>query len=394
MDENTFWELLHQAKVNADQGEHDDQYEWNDAFCDFLYEALEARPLEDLIDFEYFFDVKLAVLTHYDIWGAGYCLNGGCSSDMFMDFRAWIISQGREVCEAVLANPDNLAQYVDRNEDREYDFESLWAVASAVYENRTGKEIPARPIPEELRGRKGEEWDFDDPAEFARRLPNLQHGFRNAEDWERCHDDVHQMCLYLKDESQEETYRGRGSRRTFLLLAAAIARRIWEQFAKPERQVVLTAEQVAEGQASEESLLQALDNLLAYRETESGKIPRSVAHHFGLPNIVPEIAMLVSYALRDFTEGRATQEDIASVKLTRDIMGNPFLDVTPSETWFSLDVRAIAQRIYDTQDFTDMPILADALEEAGCNNSYVLSHCRENIAHVRGCWVVDMVLGK
>ena len=55
----------------------------------------------------------------------------------------------------------------------------------------------------------------------------------------------------------------------------------------------------------------------------------------------------------------------------------------------------LAQRIYDTRDFSAMPILADALQDAGCDNADILSHCRDaSAAHVRGCWVVDLALGK
>ena len=51
--------------------------------------------------------------------------------------------------------------------------------------------------------------------------------------------------------------------------------------------------------------------------------------------------------------------------------------------------------MYDSRDFSLMPILADALQDAGCENEHILNHCRDTEAkHVRGCWVVDLVLGK
>jgi hypothetical protein len=50
--------------------------------------------------------------------------------------------------------------------------------------------------------------------------------------------------------------------------------------------------------------------------------------------------------------------------------------------------------MYDSRDFSVMPILADALQDAGCDNEDILSHCRGDGPHVRGCWVVDLVLGK
>jgi hypothetical protein len=56
---------------------------------------------------------------------------------------------------------------------------------------------------------------------------------------------------------------------------------------------------------------------------------------------------------------------------------------------------ALAGQMYESRDFANMPILADALEDAGCDNDAVLAHCRdEKATHVRGCWVVDLVLGK
>jgi hypothetical protein len=54
----------------------------------------------------------------------------------------------------------------------------------------------------------------------------------------------------------------------------------------------------------------------------------------------------------------------------------------------------MAQRMYDSRDFSDMPVLADALEEAGCTNADILAHCRGLGEHVRGFWVIDLLLGK
>jgi hypothetical protein len=51
--------------------------------------------------------------------------------------------------------------------------------------------------------------------------------------------------------------------------------------------------------------------------------------------------------------------------------------------------------MYESRDFGAMPILADALQDAGCDSNDILNHCRDaNATHVRGCWVVDFVLGK
>ena len=79
----------------------------------------------------------------------------------------------------------------------------------------------------------------------------------------------------------------------------------------------------------------------------------------------------------------------------RDIFGNPFRLVAFSPGWRTETAVALARQTYEGRDFGAMPILADALQDAGCDNDDILSHCRDaNQAHVRGCWVVDLVLGK
>jgi hypothetical protein len=80
--------------------------------------------------------------------------------------------------------------------------------------------------------------------------------------------------------------------------------------------------------------------------------------------------------------------------LLRDIIGNPFQHVTIDPTWRTGTVTKLAQAIYDERAFDRMPILADALEEAGCTDATILDHCRQPGEHVRGCWLVDLLLGK
>jgi hypothetical protein len=63
-------------------------------------------------------------------------------------------------------------------------------------------------------------------------------------------------------------------------------------------------------------------------------------------------------------------------------------------TWNDGTVIKIAQAIYNERAFERLPILADALEDAGCDNADILRHCREPGEHMRGCWVVDLLLGK
>jgi hypothetical protein len=78
-----------------------------------------------------------------------------------------------------------------------------------------------------------------------------------------------------------------------------------------------------------------------------------------------------------------------------DIFGNPFRPVAFNPRWQSTTAVGLAQSMYESRDFGAMPILADALQDAGCEDDAILSHCRDpKQPHVRGCWVVDLVLGK
>jgi hypothetical protein len=88
----------------------------------------------------------------------------------------------------------------------------------------------------------------------------------------------------------------------------------------------------------------------------------------------------------------------ARAKLLRDIFSPlPFRPIALNPAWLTWHdglLVSMAQRMYDSRKFSDMPILADALEEAGCTNQDILGHCRSGGEHVRGCWVVDALLGK
>src|SRR5262249_23709471 len=88
------------------------------------------------------------------------------------------------------------------------------------------------------------------------------------------------------------------------------------------------------------------------------------------------------------------QEEREQAVLIRDIFGNLFHPIILEPTWRIPQVVNLAQEIYDHRAFGRLPVLADALEEAGCDNAEILAHCREPGPHVRGCWVVDLILGK
>jgi hypothetical protein len=94
-----------------------------------------------------------------------------------------------------------------------------------------------------------------------------------------------------------------------------------------------------------------------------------------------------------------------AVQLLHEVFGNPFAPRRKRKTdprrgwafdkaWRTDTVLALAKQIYDEREFGTMPILADALQDAGCDNPDILEHCRGAGPHVRGCWVLDLVLEK
>jgi hypothetical protein len=107
-----------------------------------------------------------------------------------------------------------------------------------------------------------------------------------------------------------------------------------------------------------------------------------------------DITHLLSW-VRTSGRGDALREELAdSHRVILDIFGNPFRPVTLDPSWLTSTVDTLARLMYDAHDVSAMKILADALQDAGCDNADVLAHCRGPAPHVRGCWVIDLLLGK
>jgi hypothetical protein len=100
----------------------------------------------------------------------------------------------------------------------------------------------------------------------------------------------------------------------------------------------------------------------------------------------------IAYEVRRLTDASHEMSGIL-----RDIFGNPFRPVALDPawlTWNNATVPTIAHHIHHDRAYHDMPILADALEDSGCTDPDILTHCRGARPHVRGCWVIDLILGK
>ncbi len=201
--------------------------------------------------------------------------------------------------------------------------------------------------------------------------------------------------------------------RKFNLLACACLRLEWPLFTDPcARWAVETLERYADGEEARPALESALracqDAVFTFppRAGWSADAARLVLQEADDPRAA--LSAIASVSLKARADGGlvplpCSHDPESPIVLAhcetitaflRDIFGNPFRPVALDPAWRTPAVLSLAQAIYEDRAFEQLPILADALEEAGCASREVLDHCRGPGPHVRGCWVVDLVLGK
>jgi hypothetical protein len=207
-------------------------------------------------------------------------------------------------------------------------------------------------------------------------------------------------------EAMLEFVRARAKERKLRLFACACCRGIWGLLTDPRsRRGVETAERFADGMVGQEALAASeAEAEVAISRSASGEPldPASYAAWWttaGYEERVGEIAEQTSRWVEQAvaeTRGSAAcdTERKRQCGLLREIFGNPCRPASGDPAWPGATALALAQAIYEEQTFERMPVLADALEEAGCADAEILGHCRGPGPHVRGCWVVDLVLGK
>ena len=235
----------------------------------------------------------------------------------------------------------------------------------------------------------------------------------NEKEWLAC-EDPEQMLGFLRENASD---------RKIDLFRVAQCRTIWHLLTdERSRDVVITVERSADGLATVEERLNArraarlamieLRRSACVTQVEAGGEARQVVKEAFMDAAAAEVAYqsagagikgnVFSYfdaGLHDEQSIRLAQ-DAREELLTgtscicRDIFGNPFRPVTFDPAWRTDTAVALARSMYETRDFGAMPILADALQDAGCDSDDILNHCRGPGPHVRGCWVVDLVLGK
>jgi hypothetical protein len=193
--------------------------------------------------------------------------------------------------------------------------------------------------------------------------------------------------------------RAKASDRKLRLFAVACCRRIWHLLEdERSKKAAEVAEAYADGLATAEQLqfAEKANRNVAVHTKSRGAYDGAMAAHYAVYDS-PFAAAYEGSEEAASANWHATGDDterLVQCKLVCCIFVSPFRPVTLNPAWQTANVRAFAQAIYDDRAFERMPILGDALEDAGCDNADILTHCRQPGVHVRGCWVVDLVLGK
>jgi hypothetical protein len=232
-----------------------------------------------------------------------------------------------------------------------------------------------------------------DMSKTARRLRRLMP--RTEAEWLAC-DDPSPML---------EVLRAKASDRKVRLFAVGCCRlTLTDSAPDRSRHAVEIAERFADGLASKEELLRA--RTLAFyaaqqfscdRSRELGQIRRTLsASEMRLYFIAEAAHPYTPYRIGLLRHRLRWDHELMRIApvVLRDLIGNPFGPVAFDPCWRMQNVIGLALTIYDKRSFDRMPMLADALENSGCNDAEILNHCRNPGEHARGCWVIDHLLGK
>jgi len=172
MDEEQFWAIVQTAVDEA--GNDEDEY------LEVVKRELSKLSLKEMIGFRLRTDKLLYDSYTSEMWCAGYLMNGGCSDDGFEYFRLWVISRGRKVYEAAMANPDNLIDYIDDDDEMDFfEFELFWYVALEAFEEAVDAELYDYVDDDNFKTCEGNypnfefNWEEDDPESMQKLCPRL-----------------------------------------------------------------------------------------------------------------------------------------------------------------------------------------------------------------------------
>ena len=246
------------------------------------------------------------------------------------------------------------------------------------------------------------------------------------EEWLECTDPA-KMLLFLQ---------GKTSSRKLALFALACCRRVWHILPEHRhgRELIEASEQFLDGQeaawtaietrygpedgwdwymdchrigdpagAAVEAAHTSGDRArqLAQETAKSAALVVEEAAQYAAPK-PPNAVRLTGDALlnagrkvRETAQAARREEEAVQCRLLDDLFGPlPFGPVSVSQSWLTDAVVGLARQMYEVRDFRQMPLLGEALKQSGCRDTVILNHCCQAREHVRGCWVVDLLLGK
>jgi hypothetical protein len=217
------------------------------------------------------------------------------------------------------------------------------------------------------------------------------------------------------------------------LLHCASCRLIWDWMRdQRSRRAVEVAERLADGLASEPEVTEATDAAQSVEYTRLAfwrpNFPLRLALECLAPHFRPspsdEHEILQWYAQFRWSESDvANAQDInhvfwgvlstygdtirfwtldrkerqireSQIRLIRDLYDPLVFPIQLNPNWRTSTVVELARQIYDSSDFCSMSILSDALQDAGCDEQSILDHCKNGKTHAKGCWLLDLILGK
>jgi hypothetical protein len=195
---------------------------------------------------------------------------------------------------------------------------------------------------------------------------------------------------------------GKASNRKLRLFLVASARIVWEQIPQGEMQdAVNESERFADSQTTSDGINDYRGRFYRYVMMGATKEQYDWSHSpdkkpiftlFRMTTYTDPMVQTLS-ANENWHTGIVAYHPFLP-SLLRDIFGNPFRPITFHTEWRTPTVLALATGIYEEKAFDRMPILADALQDANCSNEDMLNHCRGPGPHTRGCFAIDLILGK
>jgi hypothetical protein len=194
---------------------------------------------------------------------------------------------------------------------------------------------------------------------------------------------------------------GKPGGRKLQLFACACCRHVGDLLTGPlSRTAIEAAEHFAEGSAGHDELAAAVEEAAGAAYRSSFRYAVQHLAHANSPEGAARVAFWATHGVAMLAGNMAAwgAERAAQCRFLRCVFGNPFRPAPVVDpAWLSWQgglVATLAGSIYDLRCFVEMPLLALALEQAGCADEDLLAHLRDPGEHVKGCWCLDLLLGK